>query len=270
MPTVKVNGIELYYEIHGQGHPLVLIAGVGYGCWFWHKIVPGLAEHYQVIIFDNRGAGGSTKADGPYTVQMLAGDTAGLLDALKIKDACVLGHSLGGFIAQELIVSRPDLVSRLILAATNFGGMKVIPITAEAMEVLTNREGDPLELVRRGIEIACAPGFVAKQMQLTQELINYRFTNPVPPAQYQAQVMAGAGMSALTDDQIDQRMVAIQVPTLILFGEFDRVVPPGNADLMAEKITDTQIKIIPASGHIFPIEEPDATVEVIHRFLSNP
>ena len=115
-------------------------------------------------------------------------------------------------------------------------------------------EGDPLELVRRGIEIACAPGFLGKQITLVQELINYRFTNPVPIPQYQAQVAAGAGMAALTDADVDQRMEAIQVPTLILFGEFDRVVPPGNADLMASKISDAQTVVLPACGHIFPVE----------------
>jgi pimeloyl-ACP methyl ester carboxylesterase len=245
----------------------VLIAGVGYGSWFWHKIVPGLAEHYQVIVFDNRGAGGSSHSAGPYTVSMLAADTAGLLDALGIKGAYMMGHSLGGFIAQELIVTRPELVGKLILASTNHGGQQVIPITPEAMEVLTNRQGDIMELVKRGIAIACAPGFVEKQLALVQELVNYRFTNPVPPPQYQAQVAAGASMAALTEAQVEQRMRAIQVPTLILFGEFDMVVPSGNADLMAAKIADAQIEIIPATGHIFPIEDPAATVNVIHKFL---
>jgi pimeloyl-ACP methyl ester carboxylesterase len=137
------------------------------------------------------------------------------------------------------------------------------------MEVLTNRQGDPLELVKRGIAIACAPGFIDQSMELIQELINYRFTNPVPLAQYQAQVMAGAGMATLTDEQVEQRMQSIQVPTLILFGEFDMVVPPGNADLMAVKISNAQIEIIPAKGHIFPIEDPSATVTAIHKFLSS-
>jgi pimeloyl-ACP methyl ester carboxylesterase len=267
MPTVKANDIELAYEIQGSGPPLVLISGVGYGAWFWRKIVPGLAQYYQVITFDNRGAGGSDKPAGPYTVPMLAADTAGLLDALGIKDAYVVGHSLGGFIAQELIITRPELVSKLILASTNYGGLQVIPITSEAMEVLTNRQGDPLELVKRGISIACAPGFMSKHLEIIQELINYRFTNPVPPAQYQAQVAAGAGMAALTENQVTQRMEAIQVPTRILFGEFDMVVPPGNAELMAAKIADAQVKIIPATGHIFPIEDPEATINAIHEFL---
>jgi pimeloyl-ACP methyl ester carboxylesterase len=267
MPSVEVGSIQISYEIHGDGHPLIMICGVGYCAWFWHKIVPLLAKDYQVIVFDNRGAGDSDKPDGPYSVNMMADDTAGLLDALGIQNAFVVGHSLGGFIAQELIVLRPDLVSKLVLASTTHGGMNVIPITPEAMEVFTNREGDPVELVQRGIEIACAPGFLEQQSNITQELIEYRFSNPVPPLQYQAQVMAGAGMSALSDQQVAERTGSINVPTLILFGEFDNVVPPGNADLLAEKISGAQIEIIPGTGHMFPIEDPQTTTTTIREFL---
>jgi 3-oxoadipate enol-lactonase len=267
MPKVHVNEIDIAYEIQGKGHPLLLISGVGYGAWFWHKVIPGLAEHYQVISFDNRGAGESDKPEGPYTVSMMAADTAGLLDALGVKNCYIMGHSLGGFIAQELVFTRPDLVEKLILASTNYGGARVIPITQEALDVLTNRQGDPIELIRRGINIACAPGYIENQQQVVQELVQYRFTNPVPPAQYQAQVFAGAGMGALNDEQVDQHMQAIKVPTLILFGEHDKVVPPGNAALMAEKIAGSRGEVIPETGHIFPIENPVKTIEVIKAFL---
>lgn len=217
MFKTQVNDIEIVYQITGQGHPLLLIAGVGYGKWFWHRVVPGLAEYFQVITFDNRGAGQTDKPDGPYTVPMMAADTAGLLDALGIRGAYVMGHSLGGFIAQELAVSRPNLVGKLILAATTYGGPKVIPITPEALEVLTNREGDPVELVQRGIDIACAPGFAGRQPDVAEELLQYRLTNPVPPAQYQAQVAAGAGMGELTDEEVTGRLARIKVPVLILY-----------------------------------------------------
>jgi pimeloyl-ACP methyl ester carboxylesterase len=269
MSKVKSNGIELYYEVRGSGQPLLLIAGLGYGAWFWNKLVQELEDDFQIILFDNRGSGQSDLPEGPYTVPMLAADTAGLLEALQLEGAAVLGHSLGGFIAQELVVSRSELVGKLILASTNHGGMQVVPITPEALEVMTNREGDPVELVKRGIEIACAPGFGEKHPEVVKDLIDYRFTNPVPPPQYQAQVVAGAGTAAYTPDQVAQRMSSIQVPTLILFGEHDRVVPPGNAELMAEKIPDAQVEIIPDTGHMFPIEDPPAVAEIIRRFLSD-
>lgn len=267
MPKVQTNGIEIAYEVQGEGDALLLIAGVGYSGWYWNKVVPELAQEFQVITFDNRGAGDSDKPAGPYSVNMMAEDTIGLLDALNITSAHVMGHSLGGFIAQELILIRPDLVNKLVLASTNCGGMDVIPITPEAMEVLTNREGDPLELVKRGIAIACAPDFVEQEKEITQELITYRFSNPVPPEQYQAQVMAGAGMSALSADTVKERTASISVPTLILFGEYDRVVPPGNAEILSSLIADSEVKIIPGTGHMFPIEDPVSTVTIIREFL---
>jgi 3-oxoadipate enol-lactonase len=267
MPFVQSNGINICYQANGTGHPLLLIAGVGYGQWFWRKVVPGLAKHYRVITFDNRGAGETDKPAGPYSVPMMAADTAGLLDALNIKSAYVLGHSLGGYIAQELVVTRPDLIGKLILASTNYGGAKTIPITAEAMKVLTDRTGDPLELIRRGIAIACAPGFAERHLELAKELAEYRLTNPVPPMQYAAQVAAGGAMIAFTDEMVDQRITAIRVPTLILFGEYDNVVPPGNAKLMANKIAGAEVKILPGVGHIFAIEDPAATVAAISEFL---
>lgn len=268
MPEVHVNDIDIAYEINGQGHPLLLVTGVGYGAWFWHKVIPGLAKRYQVISFDNRGAGGTDKPDGPYTVPMLAADTAGLLDALDVNSCYVMGHSLGGFIAQQLVYTRPELVGKLVLASTTHGGDQVIPITPEALEVLTNRQGDPVELVKRGINIACAPGFIERNPGIIQELMDYRFSNPVPPAQYQAQVAAGAGMAALTSEQVAERMQAIQVPTLILFGEHDKVVPPGNAELLHQKIAESQVVIVPGTGHMFPIEDPSRTVDILIDFLA--
>ncbi|HVN17023.1 MAG TPA: alpha/beta hydrolase, partial [Anaerolineales bacterium] len=121
MPKITSNGIGLYYEIHGSGRPLVLISGLGYSLWQWHRMVPLLAKHFQVITFDNRGVGQSDKPAGPYSAQMLAADVVGLLDALHIEKAIIAGHSMGGFIAQALALGFPERVEKLILCSTNFG-----------------------------------------------------------------------------------------------------------------------------------------------------
>src|SRR5690606_15659298 len=144
MPKARSNGIELYYEIHGSGKPLILIAGLGYSHWQWHKMIPLLAEHFQVITFDNRGVGQSEKPAGPYTAQMLAQDTIGLLDELNLEKAVIAGHSMGGFIAQSIALDFPQRVEKLILCSTNFGGPNHVPVTPEAMKVLTDVSSDPL------------------------------------------------------------------------------------------------------------------------------
>ena len=159
MPTIATNGINLYYELHGSGPALVLIPGLGYNGWMYSHMIPGLAEHFQVISIDNRGSGLSDKPAGPYTAQMLAADVIGLLDAFDLPKAHIVGHSMGGFIAQALAIDYPDRVDRLVLSATNFGGPHHVPITPPAMAVLTDVSGDPIARLQRGIVIRCAVSY---------------------------------------------------------------------------------------------------------------
>ncbi|MGQ9733861.1 MAG: alpha/beta hydrolase [Candidatus Bipolaricaulia bacterium] len=268
MPKVHANGIEIYYEVHGPagGEPLVLIAGLGYDHWMWHKMVPGLAEHLRVIVFDNRGVGKTDRPPGPYTAQLLAEDTAGLLRALGVDCAAILGHSMGGFVAQALVLSRPELVSKLILASTNFGGPRHIPITQEAMAVLTDMSGDPIERLRRGIVISTAPGFAERQPELVREWLDYRVRNPLDPASYQAQMAIGLALLSEAAS-FEKKLGAVRVPTLILFGEHDKVVPPGNAELLAKALPNSRVRILSNAGHFFPLEAPEAAIEAILEFL---
>lgn len=266
MPRVHANGIETHYETHGEGAPLVLIAGLGYDKWMWHKMIPGLAEHYQVIAFDNRGVGQTDRPEGPYSAQMLAEDTAGLLGALGIPSATIMGHSMGGFIAQELTLGRPELVEKLILSATNFGGPRHIPVTQEALAVLTDMQSDPIERLRRGIVVSCAPGFDEAHPEIVQEWLDYRLQNPILPAPYQAQLAIGLGLMA-EEAAFEHRLRTVQAPTLILFGEHDKVVPPGNADLLAAEIPNNRVHILPNAGHFFPFEVPEAANAVLIDFI---
>lgn len=266
MPFLQSNGINLYYEIQGEGAPLVLISGLGYGGWMWHKMAPGLAERFQVISFDNRGSGKSDKPAGPYTAQMLAADTIGIMDHFRIEKAHVMGHSMGGFVAQALAIDYPDRMDKLILSATNFGGPRHVPITPEAMAVLTDVSGDPIERLRRGIAISCAPGFMERRPDIAEMWVNYRIANPIDPAGYQAQL--AIGLSLFPDAaSFEHKLAAVKAPTLILFGADDKVVPPGNADLLAGKIEGARIAILPNAGHFFPFEVPEEAVAVVTQFL---
>jgi pimeloyl-ACP methyl ester carboxylesterase len=268
----KANGIEIAYEIHGEENnhyePLVLIAGLGYGQWFWHAVVPELARRFKVITFDNRGAGESSKPSGPYTVPMMAADSIELLRILDVGACTLLGHSLGGFIAQEIAVTRPDLISRLILASTGFGGPYMAPIPAETIRVMTNRHGSIREIVMRGIEVAAAKGFAARNPEMVERLMSYRMSDPVPMAAYAAQFAAGAGMGLLSPHDVNKRMKSLMMPTLILSGDDDRVVPSANANLMASKIAGSRVEIIADTGHFFPLEKPDETVRLVSEFIA--
>lgn len=265
MPKASVNGIELYYEVQGDGAPLVLISGLGYPRWQWHRMVPYLEEHFQVITFDNRGVGQSDKPAGPYTASMLAKDVMGLLDTLGIDKAIVMGHSMGGFIAQAIALEYPERVSKLILASTNFGGPRHVPVTPEAMAVLSDVKSDPLTRLRNGIVISTAPGFAERQPELLQQWLDWRAANPLDIPGYQAQL--GIGVALLAEAAaFEAKLPNVSAPTLILFGAHDKVVPPANADLLAKQIAGSQIRILPDAGHFFPLEVPEEAAQVIIQF----
>lgn len=119
MPTVKVNDIQMYYEIHGEGKPLLLIGGLGLDLSELQSMSGWLAQRYQVIVFDNRGAGRTDKSDVPYSIEMMAEDTAELMKALAIERASLLGISMGGKIALDLALRYPGRVEKLILVSTS-------------------------------------------------------------------------------------------------------------------------------------------------------
>ena len=267
MPTTTANGIKIYYEIHGSGAPLLLISGLGYNLWQWHKMVPGLAEQFRVITFDNRGVGQTDAPAGPYSAAMLAADTAVLLQALDIPKAHVMGHSMGGFIAQELALSYPEMVDKLILASTNFGGPHHIPVTQEAMAVLMDMTSDPVTRFKNGLVVSTAPGWAKANPEMIEAWLAWRVENPIDPTAYQAQMAVGLGLLAEASC-FENKLPGVEAETLILFGAHDKVVPPGNADLLAAKLPHSTIHILPNTGHFFPIETPEEANGVIVEFLS--
>ena len=267
MPKAQSNGIELHYEIHGAGQPLVLISGLGYPSWQWHKMVPFLAEHFQVITFDNRGVCKSDKPAGPYTAQMLAADTAGLLDALGIEKAIIAGHSMGGFVAQAMALDFPQKVEKLILCSTNFGGPHHVPVTPEAMKVLTDVTSDALTRFKNGLAVSTAPDWSEKNPEMIEEWVKWRVANPIEPTHYQAQLAIGLGLLPEAAS-FENKLPRLNVPTLILFGAHDKVVPPENASLLAEKISGSKVVILPNAGHFFPIEVAEAASRTITDFAA--
>ena len=265
MPNAKVNDIELFYEARGEGDPLVLISGLGYPMWQWHLMLPHLEKHFQVITLDNRGVGQSDIPAGPYTASMLAKDTVGLLDALGIDKAIVMGHSMGGFVAQAMALEYPERVNKLILASTNFGGPRHVPVTPEAMAVLSDVTSDPVTRFKNGLVVSTAPGFAERQPELIQKWLDWRVANPLDMAGYQAQM--GIGLALLAEAaSFENKLPNISAPTLILFGAHDKVVPPANADLLAKQIAGSQIRILPDAGHFFPLEVPEEAAQAVIQF----
>jgi len=265
MPIAQANGINLYYEIHGEGEPLLLINGVGQWREAWWRNIGPLSAHFRVIIFDNRGVGDSDKPDIPYSLDMMADDALGLLDALQIERTHVLGHSLGGGIALFMARHQPARIHKMILASTLYWGPKVTMPSPRAMQVLQDRSGDPVELGKRGIRIACADGFEQRDPEGFQKLIDLRFKSQQTPSLYLRH--SGAGLAYFAQDHITDFIPAS--PVLLLVGEYDEVAPAANSQAIAAAWPNARLEEIKGAGHLFNIEQPDESFHAIVNFLKD-
>lgn len=266
MSTVTSNGIKLYYERHGTGEPLLLIAGVGQGTLFWQRtILPQLTPHYEVIIFDNRGIGQSEMPDVVFSVEMMAADTQGLIDALHLDSPpYIVGHSLGGAIAFELARQNPKAVKKLMLMSVLYPGPQAVPPSARAIQVLTQRDGDLLELLQRGIRIATAPDFETRQPDRFSLMIQMNIERNQSPAMYMNQSQAGT--LYLATDKLANSLLSL--PLALVYGAEDEVTQAENGRLIQQHIPAAQLTLIPEAGHLLPLEQPTATTQVIRNFFN--
>lgn len=259
MPTARVNGIHLYYETHGQGEPLLLIAGIGYGTWLWIKQIPELSKYFFVIAFDNRGVGRSDKPDTEYTVSLLASDAFELLRALHIKRAAVLGVSLGGFIAQQLALDHPEIINKLILCSTSFGGPNMILPKGEVLQFMAFGAGK--DTFQQGLELAFAKEYLEKHPDEIAQLTAPMRRNPQPRYAYLRQFMAPLTFHS------EPFLHKLTMPVLVMAGEADRVVPVENSRRLAEKLPNAQLVTFPNAGHLFLVERANEVNKIIIDFL---
>lgn len=263
MDRTSINGVGIYYEVHGTGEPLLLIEGLGYATWMWFKQVPSFSRHFQTIIFDNRGAGWSDKPDLPYTAAMMAGDAAGLLSNLGISRAHVLGVSMGGFIAQELALSHPEMVSSLILCCTSFGGPDSVPMTAQALDSMLKVDGlSAGQAIRQGLAVAFSPGYMEEHPDEIEQITAWRLARPTPRYAWEHQ------FSAAREFCSENMLSNIRMPTLVLAGDRDVVLPPENACLLAGRITGAKLQLFSGGGHLFFIEQAEQFNRTVLNFLT--
>jgi pimeloyl-ACP methyl ester carboxylesterase len=249
--------VKIAWQERGDGAPLLLIQGLGYGRWSWEPIVPALAERYRVLWFDNRGIGDSDKPEGPYTAKLMAGDALQVLDEAGVERAHVLGASLGGMVAQEVAAGSPERVDKLVLCCTTPGGPATVPMPDVTRQLFAEAPTlAPDVALRRFVVNALGSD---PSDELVEELYRRRVANPPDPAGWQSQAAAG-----LTFQGVEG---AIGAPTLVLTGTEDNVVDPGNADVVASRIPGARVERLPGAGHLFFWEQPDACVRIISEFL---
>jgi 3-oxoadipate enol-lactonase len=254
------NGeLELACEVLGEGPPLLLIQGLGYGGRGWGPTLDLLAEDFTAAAFDNRGFGASDAPPGPYSVRELADDACAVLDAVGFERAHVVGASLGGMIAQELALAHPARIEKLVLACTTPGGLGAYPMPARTVSLMLEAPTTPPDLaLRRFVENALGDG---SSEHLVEQIVSYRTANPPDLAGWQAQAAAGA-----THDAFD-RIAGIAAPTLVIHGTEDAVVDTRNAELLAERIPGARLELLTGCGHLPFWEEPERFSRIIKEFL---
>lgn len=260
MGTVEANGATLYYEMHGQGEPLVMIQGCGGDITLWETQIEPLSKHFQLILFDNRGMGRSQGSPGNYTTKMLAQDTVALMEQLEIRSAHVLGWSMGGMIAQELAIAHPKLVNKLILSASasKFPDSSVFIFNA-FVEMM--RRGEYESLAKWQMTLCFSHQFFSDAQVVAETLES--FINPSYPLALEGFT---SQISALFSHDRRGQLQAIQCPTLVLGAEEDQFFPIPVVHETAADISGAKSQILPGS-HLYFVEYPEEVSESTIAFL---
>lgn len=264
--TVRANGQDLFYEIHGDGPPLVLVMGIGYDSSLWTlQQVPALSTRFRVVLLDNRDVGRSSRADHPYDIADMADDLAGLLDALDIRSAHLLGLSMGSMIGMEFALRHADRLDRLVLAGSSASPARS---TVDPISIWNwVKSHDPGGEIFGGQQFTWlfSSAFLRNQraVQETAALLASN-PNPVEPEAYDRQSQAYLRFDAL------DRLGEIQAATLVIVGEQDLLTPPWVAREVATGIPGARLEIVTGEGssHMLSLERSDDFNRLAMKFLT--
>ncbi|MCH7811025.1 MAG: alpha/beta fold hydrolase [Chloroflexi bacterium] len=267
MPTARANDIDLYYEEHGEGEPMLLIMGWGGNATTWAPQIPGLAEHYRVIAFDNRGVGRSSAPEEPYTIPQMANDTLGLLDALEVPRAHVFGVSMGGMIAQELALATPERVNALILGCTSPGGPNAagsnrLRDNIDTFQEKTANGGRPdQDWFSEFMKHLWTEEALARSDSNLQDFVLSVIRHPPTPHGLRNQALAVAAYNAY------DRLPEIRCPTLVVTGAEDELIAPRNSGILADRIPNAELRAFPGLKHAFHLERADLVNDLVIDFI---
>ncbi len=267
MALMRAGEVELDVERSGRadGPPLLLIMGMSGTALHWGEpFLDALRQDFDVIAYDHRGVGASTRlAQGGLTIAGMAQDASALLDALELENAHVVGISMGGMIAQELALSRPEAVRTLTLGCTYCGGpgsaLAVPEVLARLQEAMLS--GDRARAIRAGWEANVSPAFAADRSQWeTFAGIAERRAVAVEVVMAQLQAILGHDTSA--------RLPSLRMPTLVIHGTEDQMLPVQNGRLIASLIPGARLEILDGVGHLFFWERPEQSAEAIRELAA--
>jgi 3-oxoadipate enol-lactonase len=259
MAFAKAGEIELSYDRAGEGPPLLLIMGMSGTKHHWgESLLEALRHDFDTVVYDHRDAGDSTRTGRPFTIVDLAEDAAGLLAALEIDSAHVMGISMGGMIAQELALASADSLRSLTLGCTYCGGQGSVLASEGVMRKLAEAmsSGDRERAIRASWEVNVSPSFAADEDAWVRfRETGMRYGLPVEVIMRQMQAIAGHDTSA--------RLPSIDVPTQVIHGTLDQLLPVHNGHMIAELIPDSRLEIFEGVGHMFFLEKPERVAELL-------
>jgi len=261
MALVENGGAQIYWDEEGSGEPVLLIMGLGVTSHMWHRTRPVLAERFRTLALDNRGVGRSDVPRGPYPIPLMAADAAAVLDAAGVESAHMFGVSMGGMIALELALQYPKRVRSLILGCTSAGGPTAVRAEKDARQMLMSRAEMTTEQALEA-PVPFIYDSATSRERIAEDVAIRRRWFPRPEA-YNAQLEGILAWESYS------RLAEIEVRTLVIHGESDRLVPPGNARLIAARVPGAKLVMIPHASHIFATDQPGLAHEAILSFLTN-
>jgi pimeloyl-ACP methyl ester carboxylesterase len=274
------DGVSIYYEIDGPDEgtlggdggagsdesppTVVFVEGLGYGRWMWQWQAEPLAEEYRTLVFDNRGTGDSDVPDSPYSIAEMASDLEAVLADAGVESAHVVGASMGGMIAQRYALDY-DRAESLALLCTSHGGDEAVPTPPETQERMFGvpADADEREAIRYKMEPAMSEEFWAENDDLIEQITDWRLAGDATPAGREAQAGGVAAFDA--SDEVGK----IDLPTLLLHGTDDRVLPVENSRLIHEKLPNSELETVDGGPHLFFIEQADRVTDRLRSFLAD-
>jgi pimeloyl-ACP methyl ester carboxylesterase len=261
MPSVDAAGTELHYLRGGEGEPLLLIQGMSATHLAWGRpFLDELERSFDTIVFDNRGMGLSGEAELPFTIADLAADTAGLLDALELETVHVAGISMGGMIAQELALAHPERIRTLTIGASYCGGPNGTLMAPEDLQMLGTAyaSGVAEQVFRAMWEINLSPDFRADDSRFAA-FTEMGSALPAPQPVVLQQMRACGGHDT------HERLGQIELPTLVIHGDVDRLLGHPNGQQIAALIPGSRLETLEGVGHMFWWEQPQRSAELIRE-----